>query len=757
MSPEILNTIQRIIYPSSSAPVYATAAEEIRAQAAPQAIADPSDQPASVTGRGVLRLGIAKDEGFPAPEGAPDDKCWTFVQFDAEKGGCLLVSHRHLLFGLACLVLEQGDSLKAEELKKGVLRELPFVSVLGFDGHYGFWRRFARGYDPEAAMRETARLGCCFMPVNALPSPFSFEQGPIGEIYWRFYQYLPDIDQYVDSRLNHGIYPPEYLEANLHFLKEQATRAVRYGLTPGMQIANPRSAPEEFFQRYPYLRGPRIDHTFRCYQPRYTMTLAHPLVRWHYATLLEKLMKEVPQLGFLSTLVNDSGSGFEYTESLYPGRNGGPYLIREWRPHNEIARAASRLIIQYYRTMRDVGRQTNPEFRLLVCLNNIEEEKGIIYDGIDDGLDRLARTQRYDSREDDEISRSLERRGSRLISYTSGEGNPYILGIPSPWRTHANIEREREAGTVSMELDFDPVSSSPFDVNRAVIRNALLAVGEPLEALLECEARELTGEERAEDLLALWKASDRIVECSPVWPLYGNQGFSWYRMWTRPLVPDIAKIPVADRAYYEDYILTHFNNPHNVDFKADALWEIHTREEMQEFLQRYDTEVLPLQRETVEKARRIVESLESGAEGRAVFVDYYDRMRAFYHYNRMFRNVAAWIVGVHGYLQATSDAEREDNRALVQSLIDDELENAKELLELWRSTTTVFMPIHERGEWMHDYGPNFATGLEKKIRLMEQYRDHPPYIDPNYLWRLPHKDEVELAPDVSPEEYLKFL
>ena len=88
------------------------------------------------------------------------------------------------------------------------------------------------------------------------------------------------------------------------------------------------------------LRGPRVDHPFRSFRPRYTMTLTHPRVREHYAEMMAALMREVPDLGFLAVWSNDSGSGFEHTKSLYVGRNGGAYMIREWRDDADIAQIA---------------------------------------------------------------------------------------------------------------------------------------------------------------------------------------------------------------------------------------------------------------------------------------------------------------------------------------------------------------------------------------------------------------------------------
>lgn len=749
-----LNSLEKIHIPENGAVVNRTVAEALREAFAPGADILEGRRHSADTSK-TLMVFVQGEGKVSPPEGVGELDSWIAFSI-TDEGGVLCASHCHYLYGLFCLLRDAWSRESVSAFSPARVQEPVFSRMIGFDGHYGFWRRFTDGYDPESAIQEYARLGCRYVAVNSLPNPNAYEKGVNGEIYHRFYQYLPDIDQFVDTKLNRGIYPQEYLQANLNFLKAQSALAVKYGLTPGMQVANPRSAPEEFFQKYPYLRGPRIDHTFRSYLPRYTMTLSHPLVRWHYATLLETLLKEIPELGFMSTLINDSGSGFEYTESLYAGRNGGPYMIREWRPDEEIARAAARLVIQYYQLMRDTARTVNPDFRWVVGLNNIEEEKQIIYDGLGDGIDRLERTQRYDSQENLDANRDLEERGSLRVSAATAEGNPYVLGIPSPWRTAEEILQEKEFGTTSLELDFDPPSSAPFDPNRTVAHHLQMGSSADPEALIKNQAVDWVGPEYSESLVKLWKASDRISRESPFWALYGNQGFAWYRLWVRPYVPDIGKIPVKDRFYYEEYILTHFNNPHNVDFKADALWDILTEEQCAEDMKTYDEKVLSGLREAIEETNTVLKQLEESDPAFAVFTDLRDRFIAWLCYSRTLRNLGAWIVHVHGYLDSGDPSEKKQHQEGVQALIDDELENSRELLKLWETTTIHFMPIHTDGEWMHDYGPNFGKLLKRKIELMEQYRDHEPYIDPNFMWKLPDTDDIELAPDIDPEEYLKY-
>ena len=59
------------------------------------------------------------------------------------------------------------------------------------------------------------------------------------------------------------------------------------------------------------------------------------------------------------------------------------------------------------------------------------------------------------------------------------------------------------------------------------------------------------------------------------------------------------------------------------------------------------------------------------------------------------------------------------------------------------------MPVSSIGENWYTYADNLPDLLEKKIRLMEQHRDDLPYIDPDFMWRMPD------ACPVPEERYLQ--
>ncbi len=753
-SPDVLAALHRtqtIAYPVAGAAVSETVALALRNELLPDvrvvAISDTHDIPQD----GVLFVGTGAGHRWRRPVVPPEDGPWMFARLEEGGGGVIRASHPNFLYALFELVKEQLADPDEDELLEGWLRQPKFRWLTGRDDVHllrlGYTKRRRAPVtlaDIEASFKEVARVGGTHVVVNEPASRFPYETGPDGEMYYRFYSYAGDLDQYVQTKLNKGTYPRDYREANLALLKRISQLAAKYGLTPGMYIANPRSVPESLLEKYPFLRGARVDHTFRSFRPRYTLTLAHPAVRWHYAELLRTLLAEVPELGFVITLINDSGSGFEYTASLYPGRNGGPYVVREWRPDHEIARAAAENVVRYYRVLRDAAHETHPDFRIITGLKNIAEEAEIILDGLDNGIDRRLVSQRSDYDPDWHATmEEFRARRSYLYSQTSATGSRQVLGVPSPWRTYENLKTQHKVGFQRLGVSMDPLFLAPFDINREALRAFQLRPGVPLDSAIAATARRWVGQMHAGRLVEIWRQTDRIVAATPNLPLYGGQGFTWYRFWVRPFVPDISKIPESEQRYYLEYMLSIFNNPHNIDFRADALWEIQSIKDSDGFVEQFDADVLPRLQEVIALAKETLDEVRGKDDIEAVFVDLNDRLLAYRAYCKTLRNISAWIAGVHGYLEADNETDRTARRNQVEDMVDNELQNANELLDLWNSSSTDFFPLWEIGETMHTYGANLGELLEKKIELTRRYRNHPPFVDPDYMWRMPDGSELK--------------
>lgn len=747
---DALENTSTIAFPENGRPVDFTVAKALKNHLVPKAKLMKCKHGSDLPKTGVIRVAIADENFASGPDAVNGEKDWMFFRLNTSGDGEIVTSKSHLLWALFCHIKEEWLDEDISQFEKGKLLTSSFKWLRGEDGFFASKRRFTRNYDAESGIQELARMGCSHVVINALATPFPFESGPPGEIYYRFYNSAPDLDQFVETKLNKGTYPPEYLTANMQFLEKQAALAVKYGLNPGMHICNPRTVPESLLERYPYLRGARVDHPFRSYRPRYTLTLAHPVVRWHYAEMLKMIMERIPEIDFVSTFLNDSGSGFEHTMRLYPGRNGGAYLVREWNPNEAFAKGAAENVIRYYKLLRDTGREINPEFRLIAGLRAIPEEEEIIYNGMGEGIDLIMAAADKNDPVKWAKQQALMKRGALLFTGTSAKGC-YPIGVPSPWLTHDRLQSLFEEGFHRTTVNVDPPSLAPWDVNREILKAYQFESDIKIDKKVEQIAIEWVGKNLSSQLIEIWKKADQAVRNAPDVPLYAtNWAFEMYRLWVRPYVPDIDKIPESRREYYQKFTMSHFNNPHNVDLAADCLWELITTEDGDRIVTQFDSKVWEPLDDAIALSKKVLADLSEDNQHHAFFDDTHDRLLAAKCYFRTLRNTGAWIAGVHGYLEAKNEAEKESRLNMVREMVEDELQNARDLLELWQSTSVDFIPIFAPGETWFQYGENLGELLEKKIELMEKHRNDLPYIDPNYMWRM-HPNT-----DFDPDEYLKY-
>ncbi|MDH4198167.1 MAG: hypothetical protein OEW05_12200 [Candidatus Aminicenantes bacterium] len=750
---DALKNVQAVVYPDRGRPVDRTVAEALVQELVPQARVEAVKAPETLSSPS-LRIAVA-DEKFAAGPAStapdkPDEPGWMFIKLGADGSGELVASRAHLLYPLFCLLKEKWLDSDLGAFAAGKLIRPAFARLEGGDNYLANPKWVAEGYDAETSVRELARLGFSHVPVNALAKDMPAEQGPPGEIYYRFYYFSPDLDQFVETPLNAGAYSPEYLQANLELLKRNARLAVKYGLTPGLNISSPRSVPETILERYPFLRGARVDHPFRSYRPRFTLTLSHPAVRWHYAELMRRLMKEVPELGYIYLWTNDSGSGFEYTASLYAGRNGGAYLVREWKSHEAIARAAAENVTRYFRTLRDAARETNPGFRVLTNLFSFAEEEKFLLDDLDAGVDLWVEPKELDGSARARRLQDLPKRGSWLFTTTRLQNN-FLLGIPFPWLARDQVKTLASSGFDKAAVIVDPAPLAPFDINRDVLREMNFDPTADVDALVGGRAQGLVGAKDAPRLIEAWRLFDRAQRGFPDVPLYGNNnwGFPWYRLFVRPFVPDIARIPEAERAYYERFMTVTFNNPNLVDLAVDILWTLMTREQADAIVAQADREVW----KPLDEAIAVLTAAEREAAteaGKRIFADQRDRANALRCYFRTLRNTAAWVAGVHGYLETKDPAEKERRRAQVRAMVDDEIRNARELAGLIERSEVTLMPFAKAEETFNLYGRNLPELIRRRIELMAAHRDDEPRIDPDFMWRMPAGFPVE------PRTYLRY-
>jgi hypothetical protein len=770
---EALKLTKAIEYPLNGKVVDKTVADALNSNLASGATVTARQSPSAVDLSGVLRVSCAVENfGEPLPKRGvplPTKNDWLYFRVDDSGGGELVASRPSYLYALSCLVQEDWTNEDVARFRDGRVLTVTFREERTlYDLFLTQHARTIRRFDREEHVRHLARLGFSAIEVNALASPVPIEAGPKYEVYPRFYTYCPALDQFVESRLNRGTYPIDYIRANLTRLKQNAALATKYGLTPGLLCFEPRSVPDHLLDRYPMLRGARVDHPIRSFKPRYNLSIAHPLVREHYTELMLNLMKEVPELGFISVWSNDSGAGFEYTSSLYVGRNGGGYVIREWKSDTEIAEAAAMNLTRFLKLLRDAGRKVNPEFRSIIRLEAFAAERNYIDRDLGDGVDVEVGTllskgwdvpykhptyddipelggtlyhNRFDRKEGDKIRAYAVNDCRTWVAHSLGTFLNFepLLGIPFPWLAYEKIRDMADVG-VEYAAQFggaSPPSKTPWNINQEVWRAFQFDRSLDLDSTVHRIATRWVGEKGAGVLVRAWKLTDDFIRAWPLPVMIYNTWSVWYRLWTRPIIPNIEAIPEKDREYYEDYLLATPHNRTRVDFRWDVGFDLISRERAWQTLERIDKRGFGGLDEAIRLLDEDWKSSNDGTAAKACFLDQRDRLRALRAWFRTQRNVTAWIAGVHGYLEASDDGMKQQCRTILREMVLQDKQNTKDLLELWETSPVEWMIVSEVGETTLIYDENFGDHLRRKLQLIEGHENDEPYVDPNFQWRVP--------------------
>ena len=713
-----------------------------------------------------VRVGLAK-RGLPAglPAKAADESAWMWLRVTERGDGEICATHGSFLFAAVRLLAGGTTLLAREKLAAGVW--LPAT----FGWHRPHWDacltqywRTARKFDPEQYVAALAESGFTHCEVNGLQAHMPVEDFVPFEYYPQFYSYCPGFNHFVDTDLTRGMWPSMYLDANVQNLRKLADLGRKYGLKPGVCMFEPRTLPERFFTKYPSLRGARVDHPFRSRLPRYTMAQDHPIVQRHFREALQKLMHYVPDLSYMSLWTNDSGAGFEHSASLYVGRNGGPYMIREWRSHDKVAQASGQSIVRFLRNLREAASGINPDFDVLLRIEPFKVEHDHIKAGMgphvgweapsllvrgysvpyshpkypeNHGVAGTLFHTTMDAAEKEALAQSRAQGIEPVLHYSASSpwNHEPLMGVPYPRMLHAKLKAVHETGVrrISALGGLANPAQAPYWPNPAILRAAQFFPEKPVDAVLSDFAQTLVGPAHASALVSAWDAFEEALGGQPLVYLYCAFGFCWQRTWDRPFVPDIEAVPAAEREYYERHGCFQHNNPGLNDLGKDVLFDLITRESGAKMAADMDRAVLTPMRALVDRLAAILPTLPDNVA--PVFVDLRDRARAYLHWATSLRNVCAWCDCVYSYLEAKDDTTRKTSMERLQKAIDLELESTRGLIELLESTRSEVLVMSGVAETTFFYGENLVDHLRTKIRLTTQYRNHPPRIDRNIFWR----------------------
>jgi len=751
-------SLTSVYFPTAAEPAEITAARELAKLTGAKVAAG--------TGSGVT-VALAS-RGLPAklPSKAKDTKAWMWLRIADDGSGEICATHGSFLYAAVRLLATATGDFTREKLAAGLLLPASFGwHRPHWDACYTQYWRSVRNFNQEQYVASLAEAGFTHCEVNGLQAHMPYEDFVPFEYYPQFYSYAPGFNHFVDTPLTKGMWPALYLDANLNNLVKLADLGRKYGLKPGVCMFEPRTLPERFFTKYPSLRGARVDHPFRSKLPRYTMAQDHPIVQRHYREALQKIMHSVPDLSYMSVWTNDSGAGFEHTSSLYVGRNGGPYMIREWRNHDKIAQTAGQSIGRYLKNLRTAAAEINPDFDVILRIEpfkveheQIKAEMGghVTWEApslnvrgyhVPYSHPKYPENQAVagslfhtgmDKSEKDALATARASNVDPILHYSASSvmNHEPLLGLPFPRLLHQKLSAIRDTGLnrISALGGLTNTGKAPYWPNPVVIRAAQFFPEKPIETVLTEYATQLVGPAQAATLSGAWKEFEEALLWQPLVGLYCAFGFCWQRTWDRPFVPDIEAVPAADRDYYEKHGCFQHNNPGLNDLGKDVLFDLITRESGAKMAADMDTHVIAKLKPLIARLDAHIKTLTG--EPAKVFTDLRDRVRAYLHWVTSLRNVCAWCENVYGYLDAKSDAATKAAcEKKLQAAIDLELANIRGLIELLETTPHEVLVLSGVAENTFFYGENLTQILKTKIQLTEKYRHAKPRIDRDIYWR----------------------
>lgn len=760
MSPVLAALNIRTIHsPVSAVPVETTAARELALLTGATIVRSAR------AGTGVNVALASRKWVKKFPSAATKQRGWMWLRI-TDGTGEITADEPALLYAAVRLLTHGLSDVTRDKLEKGLFIAASFNwHRPHWDACYTSYWRSARGFDPAHYAATLAESGFTHCEVNGLQAHMPYEDLVADEYYPQFYTYAPGFNHFLETPLTRGLWPAMYLEANMNQLKKLAEIGRRYGLRPGVCMFEPRSLPERFFHKYPTLRGARIDHPFRSRLPRYTLAQDHPITVQHFRAAIGQLMRAVPDLSYMSLLTNDSGAGFEHSASLYVGRNGGPYLIREWRNHDKVAAASGASIARFLKNLQTAAAEVNPDFDVLLRIESFKVEHDHIKAALGGHVGWEAPSlmikgyhapyshPRYPEQSgaggsifhttmspDEAVALKQTRaQGLEPVLYYSASSvmnQEPMLGVPFPRSLHQKLLAVRDTGVTRISAigGIGNTACTPYWPNPGAIRAAQFFPKTPIgDILLGCAER-FVGPTRAPALLAAWDAFEEAVTWQPAVPLFTSFGFCWQRTWDRPIVPDIAAIPAKDRAYYEKHGCFQFNNPSLFDLGKDVLFDLISKEYGTNSAGYFDRNVFPRLDKLIANLAALIAATADEPAALAVFTDLHDRARAYRYWCGSLRAVCAWCADVYGYLDAKKAADRKRHEKSLQATIDLELANTRNLHALLTTTKTEVIATSASGNNTFFYGEDLPKLLLTKIKLMEKYRHRKPYIPTDTMW-----------------------
>ncbi|MBN2287884.1 MAG: hypothetical protein JXQ83_01030 [Candidatus Glassbacteria bacterium] len=358
---------------------------------------------------------------------------------------------------------------------------------------------------------------------------------------WKFYPH-PRIAPHI---------PAGHVEQNCKLMAAKAAIIRELGLEAVFTAKNTHMLPESFFQEYPHLRGPRVDHPRRSRKEAFAWCVDLPetleMIEW----MMAEVKRHVPEIRTVISGTNDAGSGLCWAAAQYPGPNG-PRLCRERNVGDRVRQLCETV-------HRGAVKGGGPVIFRWGNVNFWQNEMDVI-------LPRLPENTYINSRD-----RSLMGLGTMI------NDNYPFLGIIDPLEVIGSMERYHRPGTDNVSINVSAMYCRFEDRPEAT--------GKLLEVVEDCIAEptsDLSGRlEKLRKLSARWGGEpnrEKLFEAfydmhqafalkEAMAPRYSNFycGVSMRHL-TRPLVIKPELLIPAEEAYFLPHVFNVRENEARMDW-----------------------------------------------------------------------------------------------------------------------------------------------------------------------------------------------
>ncbi|MBS1609921.1 MAG: hypothetical protein JSS70_14405, partial [Bacteroidetes bacterium] len=158
----------------------------------------------------------------------------------------------------------------------------------------------------------------------------SFYEIPKGGNPWNeyasnntpLYKFFPDVKM-------KPFVPADFIKRNQQLLISKAKILKDNGMEAAFFANEPGFLPSAFFDTYPQLRGPRVDHPRRSNVAFFSPCVSVKETQEMYINMMAELLRTVPEIKTFFFKTNDAGGGFCWSDWLYSGPNGPSWCKNE--------------------------------------------------------------------------------------------------------------------------------------------------------------------------------------------------------------------------------------------------------------------------------------------------------------------------------------------------------------------------------------------------------------------------------------------